>query len=257
MAKRSVRRAREQQRAPNAAASPPTPSSATGPAVPTRHFWLGPLAAACVLVPVTIVVALLAAGGDDPVTGRAAATVTPSASEEAKKLEEASESRDTTQVTQLTALMRQYAEDLDPAVRGVNKTLPPERKRRVGPFASAREADEWVDATRKAAAFFDETVSGETETNVARGALATAVRGLARMAETYRLAVEHRAMRRELLETVRSQRDDAIDAWETAAIQVDVINIAAGFGHQHPPLPGGTGTSPDELPEGTGATGGG
>ena len=74
------------------------------------------------------------------------------------------------------------------------------------------------------------------------------------MTETYRLAVERPTVRRELLETVRALRDDAIRAWETASIQVDVINVAVGYGHQHPPLPGGNGSPPDQLPEGTDAT---
>jgi hypothetical protein len=203
------------------------------------------------------VAAVLASGGDDPGPASTTATVTPSASEQAEELRKASEVRDTGQVTELTALMRQYAEDLDPVVGGINKTLPPDSTTKVGPLASAREAEDWVDTSKKAAAVFDDTVSGETATNVARGAFATAVRGVARAAETYQLAIQKPALRRELLASVRAQRDDAMKAWETAGVQVDVINIEAGFGHQHPPRPGGLGNPPDDLPEGTDATDGG
>ena len=250
MAKRSVRRTREQGRSAPAPAPAPEPHGA-------RQFWLGALAAACVLVPIAIVAVVLAAqgGGSDPAP--AAATVTPSASEVAAELEQESKDRDVTQVSELTEQMRGFADDLDPVVTGVNRTLPPESPRKVGELASAREVEEWVDTARRVAASFDETVSGETDTNVARGALATATRGLARMAETYQLALEQPGARRALLESARAQRDDAMRAWETAGIQVDVININAGFGHQHPGRPGGLGAPPDDLPEGTGATGDG
>jgi hypothetical protein len=254
VAKRSTRRAREQERTSRPA---PPPAPAPPPTFKSRQFWLGVAAAACLLIPVAIVAAVLASGDDVQTPGRAAATVTPSASEQAEALAEASIVRDKGQVSELTALMRQYAEDLDPVVGGINKTLPPESKTKVGPLAGAREAEEWVDASKKAAAVFDETVSGETATNVARGAFATAVRGIAATAETYRLAIQEPALRRELLARARTQRDDAMKAWETAGVQVDVINIAAGYGHQHPPRPGGLGSPPDDLPEGTDATDGG
>jgi hypothetical protein len=259
MAKRSVRRerAREQHGTPKQSPSrPPAPAESHG-TLRSRQFWLGVLAAACLLVPAAVLAVVLVSGGDsNGAAATSSATVTPSPSEEAKKLEQADADRDKTQVAQLTELMRQYAEDLDPVVLGVNKTLPPEQTNKVGPLAPAREVDEWIDATTKAEKAFDESVSGGTDTNVARGAFATAVRGLARMVETYKLAVDQPATRRELLNSVRAQRDDAMRAWETAGIQVDVININAGFGHQHPPRPGGLGVAPDELPEGTDATGG-
>jgi hypothetical protein len=77
------------------------------------------------------------------------------------------------------------------------------------------------------------------------------------MLETYKLALSRDGARAELLERVRVQRDNAMAAWETASIQMDVINIAVGYGHQHPPAPGSGGKLPDALPEGTDATDGG
>ena len=252
MAKRSTRREREQGRQP---APPPPPTGLN-----SRQFWLGALIAACVLVPLGIVAVLLAGGDDSPasVTASASPTPTPTAVSEQERLQEASQTRDKNQVSDLTALMRRYAEDLEPVVVGVDKTLPPGEEGEVGPLADRGDVAEWVRTTREAAAFFDETVSGDTGTNIARGALATAVRGLARVAETYRLALQRPAVRRELLESARAQRDDAIEAWRTAGVQIDVINIAVGFGHQHPPTPGDvSGPPPDELPEGSGAEDGG
>jgi hypothetical protein len=253
MAKRSVRRARLQARAPAKPAAEPAK-----PARGRRQFWLGVLAASCLLVPVAAVAAVIARDGDgggDPVPAAVQATATPTPSE-VERLQEISHVRDKEQVQQLTDLMRQYGQDLDPVVRGVSRTVPPGRGHKVGPLATRAEVDGWRDRTRKAAAFFDVSPSGETGTNVARGALATAVRGLDEMVETYKLAVEAPAVRSSALERVRAQRDNAIKAWQTAGVQLDVINIAVGFGHQHPPTPGGGGQPPDDLPEGTGATDG-
>ena len=128
-----------------------------------------------------------------------------------------------------------------------------EDAKKTGALAGRGDVAKWVKTTGDAEAEFEEFPSGDTGTNVARGALATAVRGFAEMMRTYRLALERPA----LLERARAQRDNAMDAWETAAIQIDVINIAAGFGHQHPLAPGTGAAAPDELPEGTGATEGG
>ncbi|HWK25959.1 MAG TPA: hypothetical protein VNS09_05310 [Solirubrobacter sp.] len=249
MAKRSVRRAREQGRP----APAPEPSAGGG----ARQFWLGALAAACVLIPLAVVAVFLAAQNDAAAPEAVAVTVTPSASEEAAKLQQADDDRNVTQVSELTDQMRAFSDELNAVVTGIDRTLPPGSPDKTGPLASAKEVAGWVATTRRLASSFDETVSGETDTNVARGALATATRGLARTAETYQLALRRPEARRALLASARAQRDDAMNAWDIAAVQVDVINIDAGFGHQHPVRPGGNGTPPDDLPEGTDATGGG
>jgi hypothetical protein len=249
MAKRSVKRAREQGRA---APPPPPPTSATR----SRQFWLGALAAACLLVPLAIVaIALAAREGDDgaPV----AATPEASVQSEAERLQEIAQTRDKNQVQDLTAQMRGLSEALDPVLRGVARTLPPEDEKRTGPLATRRNVAAWIRATGDAEQAFAEAPSGDTGTNVARGAVATAVRGFAEMMRTYEFARARPQDRDALLARARAQRDNAMAAWETAAIQIDVINIAAGFGHQHPPAPGVGGAPPDDLPEGTGATDGG
>jgi hypothetical protein len=221
----------------------------------SRQFWLGALAAACLLVPLGVLAVALMSGRDSDTDGSAVVSQSPEPAEtsEAERLQEVAQIRDSNQVQDLTAQMRRLSEDLDPVLRGVSKTLPPEDADETGALAGRADVDEWVKTTSAAEEEFVEFPSGDTGTNVARGALATAVRGFAEMMRTYRLALARPA----LLERARAQRDNAMDAWETAAIQIDVINIAAGFGHQHPLAPGTPAAAPDELPDGTGATDGG
>jgi hypothetical protein len=73
------------------------------------------------------------------------------------------------------------------------------------------------------------------------------------MVETYRLALADPASRAALFERVRGQRDVAMRAWETGTVQLDAINIATGYGHQHVAALGAGGLPPDDLPEGSGA----
>jgi hypothetical protein len=258
VAKRKVRQARSQGRVPGPPAPSPKPTG--GSTFSTRQFWLGVLAAACVLIPLAVVGVLVAGRGDDAgSTGLAARSQTPepTAESEQKRLQRITETHDKEQVQDLTTRMRQWSDDLDPVLRGVAKTLPPESKNKVGPLANRAEVEDWRRNTRSAQRFFEESVSGDTGTNVARGALAASIRGLAEMVETYKLALSSGETRPALLERVRAQRDIAVRAWDTASIQMDVINIAVGLGHQHPPAPGSGGTAPDALPEGTDATEGG
>ena len=262
MAKRSDRRARRQAAAGDGTA--PAGKAAEAPAPPayrTRQFWLGVVAAACLLVPVAVAAAAIAGGGDDPgASGRAAAVATPESPEEAarreaERLQKATQTRDKEQVKELTDRARDFAGDLGPVVDGIARTLPPGNTAKVGPLASAADVGDWVRATRAARRYFADSPSGETGTNVARGAFATAVNSVFEMVETYRLALADPSARAALLERVRGQRDVALRAWETGTVQLDAINIATGYGHQHVPALGAGGRPPDDLPEGTGAVG--
>jgi len=200
--------------------------------------------------------AVLARGDEaQPTAEGAAATPAPdpSVEREIERLRGVTQARDKKQVEALTKRMRKYADDLSPVLAGLAKTLPPGRENAVGPLADQDEVDEWIRRTHQAREFFEESVSGDTGTNVARGAFAAAVRSLAEAAQTYKLARDEPAVRAALLERVRAQRDVAIRAWETASVQIDAINIAAGFGHQHVPGLGAGGNPPDALPEGTDA----
>ena len=255
MAKRSDRRARRQAAAggPPPQAKPSEPSSA---AYTTRQFWLGVLAAACLLVPAAIAAAAIAGGGgDDQPSAPAAAATTEddSARQEAERLRRATQVRDKEQVQELTDRMREYGDQLGPIVDEVARTLPPGRENAIGPLASPAEVADWIETARAARRFFAETVSGETGTNVARGAFAAAVDGVYQMSETYRLALDRPEAREALFERVRGQRDVALRAWDTGTVQLDAINIAVGFGHQHVAGLGAGRLPPDDLPEGTGA----
>jgi hypothetical protein len=256
VAKRNVRRARVQGRTTDTPAASPPPARPT--TFRSRHFWLGVVAAACVLIPVAIAGVLLAresaGSGSTEQAARSRQTPEPTPESEQKRLQRITETRDKEQVQDLTTRMRQWSDDLDPVLRGVAKTLPPESAKQVGPLADRAEVEDWRRKVKAAEQFFAESVSGDTGTNVARGALAASIRGLAEMLETYKLALSRDDARAELLERVRVQRDNAMAAWETASIQMDVINIAVGYGHQHPPAPGSGGKLPDALPEGTDAT---
>jgi hypothetical protein len=225
----------------------------------TGQFWLGALAAACLLVPVAIAAALLSGGGDDKPASSAHAAVAPSATSadqesEAERIRRWTETRDKKQVKELTDRMRDVSEDLAPVVAGLANTLPLQAKHKIGPLADRSEVEGWIRKTRLARDIFKESESGETGTNVARGAFAASLRSLAEATANYKLALDEPSARTALLESVRAQWDLAVKAWSTAAVQLDAINIAVGFGHQHVTTLGAGGTPPDDLPEGTGAT---
>jgi hypothetical protein len=258
VAKRSDRRARRQGAAAGATAAPPKHAEpAAPPAYRTRQFWLGVLAAACLLVPVAVAAAAIAGGGDDApqsaATAEAPETEEEAARREVERLQKATQTRDKEQVKDLTDRARGFADDLGLIIDGVARTLPPDSETKVGPLASAADVRDWSRRTRAARAYFRESVSGETGTNVARGALAAAVSSVGELVATYRLALEEPANRAALLERVRGQRDVAMRAWDTGTVQLDAINIAVGYGHQHVPALGAGGLPPDDLPEGTGA----
>jgi len=245
VAKRSVKKARQ-----GAPAAPPPPEAARGFG---RSFWLGALVAAALLVPLGIVGVVVASSGDDPAPANA--SVDDEIESEAESFRRQTQVRDKEQVKELTDQMRQTAEDLAPTLTGLAKALPPGEKR-TGPAAEASQVQDWRRAIRAADEYFAETVSGETGTNVARGGFAAALDALAESAATYALALEQPGARRELLERARTQRDLAVRSWSVAATQLDAINIATGYGHQHVYLGGAEasgGFGADPVPEGTGA----
>lgn len=264
VAKRSVRKARaraaqgtERLRSSDAQAS----------SRPSRSFWIGALVGAAVLVPLAVIATLALQGGDDEPPAASAPAETAVAGDEPEAGDETAggvvsdpedlrkqfAARDKRQIEQLTSRTREMVEAFTPVVGGLGATLPPDSER-VGPLASASEVEDWRRAVLEADAYFEETVSGETATNVARSGFANAVDVLLETLETYKLALEQPNARAALLERARTQRDLAARTWSTAAIQLDVINIDAGYGHQHvvfPPSAGGAAVAPDTLPEGS------
>ena len=257
MAKRSVKRARQQQPQGGARSQ-----AAAAPASPSRRlFWLGMLAAAVVLIPIAAVGIVIAAGSGDSKpnpTADAQAAVKKSIETEAATLRRQTQVRDKEQVAELTDHMRGTVDALVPVLDGFSKALPP-GKETVGPLATPAAVAKWRAAVRKENEYFAETVSGETGTNVARGGFAAALDALNEATETYALAVDDPGHRRPLLARAREQRDLAVRTWSVAATQLDAINIATGYGHQHVYLGGSAqvgGFSADPAPEGSGAEGG-
>jgi hypothetical protein len=242
VAKRSVRkaRAREAQKA--------APAQRSDGAATPRSFWLGALASAAVLVPLAVVAVLLIGGGDEP-------TAAGGPVSDPEDLGEQFAARDKQQIEELTTRTRSMVDEFTPVIVGLGKTLPPDSER-TGPLASASEVEGWLTTVREADEYFADTVSGETATNVARNGFGNAVDVLLETVETYKLALEQPGARGALLERARAQRDLAARTWSTAAIQLDAINIEAGFGHQHVVFPSSAGPgalAPDTIPEGTDA----
>jgi hypothetical protein len=104
---------------------------------------------------------------------------------------------------------------------------------------------------------YSETVSGATATNVARGALRSAVNALSHALEAYTLArtLPAGAQQTALLDLAAKQRMLAVTIWSVAATQLDQLNVDAGHGHQHVYLntsPDGGAMTPDGSPEGKG-----
>jgi hypothetical protein len=244
MAKRSVKKARQRETSATRPAATPVASPSR------RQFWLGVLAAAIVLIPLAAVGVVIASGGDettDPAAEEQAA-LERSIESEAAKLREQTQVRDKQQVQELTDRMRGTADTLAPVLRGMARQRVPSEATVAG----------WRRTVRAENEFFADTVSGETGTNVARGGFAAALDALNEAVETYGLALRDPGQRAALLERAREQRDLAVRSWSVAATQLDAINIATGFGHQHVYLSGteeAGGVGADPAPEGSGADG--
>jgi hypothetical protein len=246
MAKRSVKKARQREQPP--AVAPPEPRS-------RRPFWLGVAVAALVLVPLGAAGVVIASGSDEEPQQTAEQEV----QSEAARLREQTQVRDKEQVQELTDRMRGTVDALAPVLDGMARTFPPGEDEKLGPVAEAAAVTGWRSTVRKEDRFFAETVSGETGTNVARSGFAAALDVLSESVETYRLALQQPAARSALLERAREQRNLAVRTWAVAATQLDAINIATGYGHQHVYLGGSEavgGIGADPAPEGSGAEGG-
>jgi hypothetical protein len=247
VAKRSVKKARRRPAHPELEA----PSR--------RPFWLGVLVAAVVLIPVAAVAVVVASDSDAAPQQSGEAATRDAVESEAAALRRQTQVRDKEQVKELTDRMRGTVDALGPVLDGIDRTLPPGEDDKLGPVAKPAAVRAWRRLVRAENAFFAETVSGETGTNVARGGFAAALDSLNEAVETYRLALEQPDARGTLLEGARRQRDLAVRTWSVAATQLDAINIATGYGHQHVYLSGSEaagGFGADPAPEGSGAEGG-
>jgi hypothetical protein len=246
VAKRSVKKGREREQG----AARPAAASVARPNL--RQFWVGVIVAAVVLIPLAAVGIVIASSGDAPADPAAQqqTALRNSIQSEAATLRKQTQVRDKEQVQELTERMRGTADALDRVIAAM-------RTKRV---ASPAVVAAWRQVVRKENGYFAETVSGETGTNVARGGFAASLDAMNEAVESYALALKVPSGRDALLARAREQRDLAVRTWSVAATQLDAINIATGFGHQHVYL-GATqaagGFSADPAPEGSGATGGG
>jgi hypothetical protein len=246
VAKRSVKRARQREVGERPAAPVAAPPS-------RRQFWLGVLVAAAILIPAGIVAVVLASGGDEAPASEQA-SVAEEIETEAERLQQQTQVRDREQVQELTERMRRATEDLQPVLDDLARTFPPGQDDRLGRLATAAQVRSWQGPLRETDRYFDDPPSGETGTNVARGGFSAAIDALVGAIETYELALASDSDA--LLERAREQRNLAIRTWSVAATQLDAINIATGFGHQHVYLGGAVeagGFGADPAPEGSGA----
>jgi hypothetical protein len=250
MAKRSAKKARQRPQQPPA--PPPAPAG-------RRPFWLGVLVAALVLVPLGVAGAVIASGSEDEAPPSEEQAFEDAVETEAAELRRQTQVRDKAQVQELTDRMRATVDALGPVLSGLGRTFPPGEDDRTGRLAGPAAVERWRRTVRAEDEYFDETVSGETGTNVARGGFAAALDALTEAIASYRLALEQPSARDALLERAREQRDLAVRSWSVAATQLDAINIATGYGHQHVYLGGAEaagGFGADPAPEGSGAEGG-
>jgi hypothetical protein len=258
MAKRSVRKQRREGRAPGGA--PTRAPEQEGTAVPvwrSSAFWVGGLVVG-LAVAVFAAAAFVAFGGvDDDSPAGAESTATPAGDEGVRSAEELRadfNARDREQIEQLTTEAKAVADRLQPVMTDLEKALP--RDGSAPDQAADGQVQEWLDTARDAAAPYEESISGATGHNVARMTLRAALDGLVGALETYQLAGQRDTDRDALIARASAQRDNAIRTWSAAGVQIDAINVEAGFGHQHVAQLGGAEAGaqpPDSLPEGTDA----
>jgi len=221
----------------------------------TSAFWLGGLVVGLAVAAIAVA-AIVVLGGDDETPATPAAT--PAADDgikSAEELEQEFAERDRKQIEELTSEARTVAETLQPVMDGLEEALP----RSGGPAdqVAAGKVQQWLDKVRDAAAPYQESISGGTGFNIARNTIRAALDGLVNTLETYQLASGAGVDRAAVHQQAAAQRDNAIRTWSAAGVQIDAINIDAGFGHQHIEQLGGAeagGLAPDTLPEGTDAT---
>jgi hypothetical protein len=121
---------------------------------------------------------VIATGGDDEPASPAKPPESEAQSPE--ELETQFAERDRQRIESMTAEARQISDGLAPTMAAFNRAI---RNGGAPPRASAQ----WLSQTRRYAATFRESVSGETATNVARLGLRASLEGLVNAIELYRL----------------------------------------------------------------------
>lgn len=238
------------RRGPRAAA--PHGNAAQAPAVGVRGFGDGVILGVVALLVIEAMLGLVAF-----------LLLRPDGLEaEVARLRAQDAARDREQIEALTEQARSTVAEVSPILDEMAAVLPAPGEQRGDPpveLADVGTADRWVAGLSEAAAAYEDPPSGQTATNVARGALSAGVELLVEAAATHRLALDAPAADRDagLIARAAAARDLGIRTWAVGATQLDAINVDAGNGHQHAYLSGSGGAfSPDGAADGEGATGG-
>ncbi|TJZ97901.1 hypothetical protein [Actinacidiphila oryziradicis] len=175
---------------------------------------------------------------------------------EAARIAAADAARNKQQVKALTDQTRGLSTKLETMLSEMDRAMPLASGQRPR-GASADAVARWQRLTRSAVAAFAHPPSGDTGYNVSRAGFSDAVQALDGAVATYAVAVAAPTqVKAQLVQRAGAERDTGVSIWETAATELDVINIGAGYGHQHVYLSanGRTGVlTPDDSPEGSSA----
>ncbi|MEU5727279.1 hypothetical protein [Micromonospora sp. NPDC047738] len=165
------------------------------------------------------------------------------------QIREADAKRDVQQITELTEMARETADQLSPILRAIKQDTD------AGRTPEASQVQQWQQTMRQLTEQFANPPSGMTATNVARGGLRSAVDQGAVAVDSVALAVTSPApARKNQLALAARQAALASVTWSVAAAQLDQLNIDAGHGHQHVYLDAGDAEgafTPDGAAEGS------
>jgi hypothetical protein len=141
-------------------------------------------------------------------------------------------------------------------LNGMAAAMPVAKGAAPGPPPTPDVLRGWRDVVSKEVTSHADSPSAGTAVNVARGGLRAAVQQLNSAVDMFDAAVAApEPLRAQLVTLAGQQRTLALRTWSVAAVQLDVINIAAGYGHAHVQLPAGPESgaiAPDSSPEGSG-----
>lgn len=186
----------------------------------------------------------------------AMATPAPTTEQKIADLQRSDAERDVKQVATLTELARGSADRLAPVLNAMAAAMPVAKGAAPGPAPTPDVIRGWRDVVSKEVTSHADSPSAGTAVNVARGGLRAAVQQLNGAVDLFDAAVgAPEALRAQLTTLAGQQRTLALRTWSVAAVQLDVINIDAGYGHAHVQLPAGPESgaiAPDNSPEGSG-----
>lgn len=171
------------------------------------------------------------------------------------ELEREEAERDAAQLGPLTDLARDTRDRLAPVLAAMAQAAPSDGSAPRSPL-TPDAVKGWRDVVSAAEKSYEQSPSAGNGINVARSGMRTAVQQLAAAVKGFETALGlAEADRDTLVALAGEQRTLALRTWSVAAVQLDVINIAAGRGHVHVQLSTGADPgviAPDGAPEGSG-----